>query len=579
MSFEDYYRRELTLLRDFAADFGREHPSLAPMLVGPGEDPDVERLLEGVAFLTANVERRLDDEFPEVLHTLLQMVAPHYLRPVPSATIMAFAPRSNLNQVLAIDAGTNVDSVPVDGVPCRFTTTLPVEAAPLSLTNAELIERGLSGVANRLQVKLDFQLDGMSLDSWKSDRIRLHITGDMANASDVYFLLRHYLSDVVVATGRGEIPLGKQALKPVGFGLDEALIPYPGNVFPSFRLLQEYFLFPSKFLFVDLDLSAWRDRGSDNAFSLILTCAVPSFAVPRIDTDRFLLFASPAVNLFKHSAEPVLIDQKHHEMRVEPSGEKKDSYDIFSVDRVQGIVRGAGEEREFEAFSERGGQEANVPIYETVFRHGMRRGETHTYLSVAYPPDEALPDQEVLTVDLTCTNGFLPDSLQAGDIRRPTSNTPELVDYRNISTPTTSQTPPLEGDRLWHLLSHLSLNLSAVDDVDTLRSILRLYQFSETKNKAREVANLKRVEGVLDLEIVAEERLIRGAMYRGQRITIKARYDHFASPGDLFLFGCILDHFLGTSASINHYTMLVIEDQLRGEEIEWPARLGDRPLL
>ena len=90
------------------------------MLSGPSADPDVERLLEGVAFLTAMLRQKLDDEFPEIIHELVHLIWPHYLRPVPSATIMAFAPKPSLKQSLKIPAGVHVASVPVDGTPCLF---------------------------------------------------------------------------------------------------------------------------------------------------------------------------------------------------------------------------------------------------------------------------------------------------------------------------------------------------------------------------------------------------------------------------------------------------------------------------
>src|SRR5690625_1362741 len=88
--FSEYYKRELRLLRERAAEFAEEHPALAGLLGGPSADPDVERLLEGVAFLGADIRRELDDDHSELLHGLAQMVCPHLVQPVPSATVMLF---------------------------------------------------------------------------------------------------------------------------------------------------------------------------------------------------------------------------------------------------------------------------------------------------------------------------------------------------------------------------------------------------------------------------------------------------------------------------------------------------------
>ena len=52
--FDQHYRDELHRLRQLATNYADKEPELARHLI-PGSDPDVERLLEGVAFLTAGL--------------------------------------------------------------------------------------------------------------------------------------------------------------------------------------------------------------------------------------------------------------------------------------------------------------------------------------------------------------------------------------------------------------------------------------------------------------------------------------------------------------------------------------------
>jgi type VI secretion system protein ImpG len=68
-------------------------------------------------------------------------------------------------------------------------------------------------------------------------------------------------------------------------------------------------------------------------------------------------------------------------------------------------------------------------------------------------------------------------------------------------------------------------------------------------------------------------------MMRGQDITARVRQDHFASPGDLYLFGCLLDEFLSSYGSINTYTRFVLQEITRGDTYQWPVRIGDHPLI
>ena len=118
--FNRYYQQELDNLKDLGAEFSRAHPALAPMLSGRSSDPDVDRLLEGVAFLTALLKQKLDDEFPEVVHELIRLMWPHYLRPMPSSSIVAFKPKPMLKQSVTIPAGTQVASITGTGLFKRY---------------------------------------------------------------------------------------------------------------------------------------------------------------------------------------------------------------------------------------------------------------------------------------------------------------------------------------------------------------------------------------------------------------------------------------------------------------------------
>ena len=89
--FNKYYQDELTYLRELGREFAAAYPAIAPMLAERG-DPDVERLLEGVAFLTGKIRQKLDDELPEVIHSIAALLFPHYLRQIPATSVIEFTP-------------------------------------------------------------------------------------------------------------------------------------------------------------------------------------------------------------------------------------------------------------------------------------------------------------------------------------------------------------------------------------------------------------------------------------------------------------------------------------------------------
>jgi len=576
--FNRYFQEELDNLKDLGGEFSKAHPALAPMLSGRSSDPDVDRLLEGVAFLTALLRQKLDDEFPEIIHELVQLIWPHYLRPLPSTSIVAFNPKPTLKQPMVIPPGTQVASAPVEGVSCLFQTCYPVEVHPLRLLEASFVETAGQPPAIRLML----ELKDANLADWQPQALRLYLAGDFPTAADLYLLLRRYLTRISIsaAGSKSVLTLRPESLKPVGFGQHEGVIPYPTNSFPGYRTIQEYFILPEKFLFLDLvGWDQWQDRGKGGRFEVRFELDHIPFASPRIKTGDFVLFATPVINIFPYDADPIRLDHRRTEYRVRPSGLKDAHYQVYSVEKVIGFVQGTAEERVYAPFELFRSDSQGVPVYRVNIRNSPVRPGFDVYLSVAYPPESGPPVAETLSIELLCTNGFLPEEIRTGDIALPTSSSPEQVDFKNLRPPTSNILPPLGTNLLWRLISHLSLNYASLSNVENLQALLNLYLFRDPRKPEASLANQKRVAGIESIESRGADRLVSGVMTRGRDIELEARHDHFASQGDLFLFGSIIDHFLGSYASINAFTRLSLREVLTGEIYQWPARLGDHPLI
>jgi type VI secretion system protein ImpG len=154
-----------------------------------------------------------------------------------------------------------------------------------------------------------------------------------------------------------------------------------------------------------------------------------------------------------------------------------------------------------------------------------------------------------------------------------------LATFRNIRMPTATVDPPLGGTTLWRFLSHLAINQMPLADTDNLRSLLRLYIFPDSRDRGAVYANRKRVDGIQRVAAEPASRIVTGRVMRGRDVRLEVAGDHFASQGDLYLFGTVLDHFLGGYASLNSYTRLALRDVTEGHGYQWPARVGDRQLL
>ncbi|HEV2212142.1 MAG TPA: type VI secretion system baseplate subunit TssF [Gammaproteobacteria bacterium] len=572
----DYYQRELSALRELAKEFAAAHPALASRLSGPSPDPDVERILEGVAFLTGRVREKLDDDFPELAQTLTQLIYPHYLRPLPATTIMEFKPKDTLRRNVVVPAGSHVDSVEVQDTHCRFRTCFEVRVAPLSLAQAQLLDRP----GGRRSIDLTLQLNGLVLSQWDADRMPFFIGGDFAGAADLYMLLLRGLERIVISSGAGEYELPATALQPLGLDDEQAMLPRPATTLPAFGLLQEYFLLKEKFLFVELTrLQEWRQRGSGNQFHIRFDFAPLDTRFPTVDRERFVLHCTPAVNLFRHDADPILLNHRRAEVRVRPAGERGGNIQVYSVDEVVGHTRGSALRQEYHPINLYGGGNAQEPYYDMRFVTGAEGSRAEAFLSVTYPPGVELPAQQTLIVGLTCSNGRLPAQLRPGDISRSTTGTSDLISFRNLLPPADGAEPPLGEMVLWRLLSHLALNFMPIANPETLQALLRLYVVQGSARSPREVANLRRIAAISKVEVRTGDRLFGGSMIRGQEIRTSMRQDYFASAGDMFLFGSLLDRVLATFSTLNSFSLFTLVDEQTGSTYAWPARLGKRALI
>jgi type VI secretion system protein ImpG len=575
--FNRYYQQELFHLKELAREFSKVHPALAPMLSGKTSDPDVERLMEGVAFLAGMLRQKLDDEFPEIIHGLIQLIFPHYIRPIPATTMIAFTPKAGLKESTVIPSGIKIASIPVEGTSCKFQTCCELDVHPLSLDNAELIESPGSPTS----IRLGLRLTGMSLSNWEVSKIRFFLSGEYSQASNIYFLLNRCVRRIIVRPSEGgeSMELSPDSVVPAGFSSEEALFPYPGQSFPGYRLLQEYFILPEKFLFLDLTgLDKWYNRGEGQTFDIIFELGNIPIAFPRIQRDNFVLFVSPAVNIFSHDADPITVNHQQTEYRVRPTTRQDGHYQVYSIDSVTGLVQGTVEHREYMPFAFFGQQQQQIPVYNVAWKNSQISQSAEVYVSLTYPPWAELSASETLSISLRCTNASLPENIQLGDISQPTETSPELMAFRNILPPTAPIQPPIGSNMLWHFLSHLSLNYLSLASRDNIKELLRLYVFPEGRDRAKIAANTRRVDGIIDVRTMPVDRLVSGYMMRGQEIRMKLRQDYFASPGDMFLFGSVMDYFFGVYSSMNSFTYLVIEESTTGETYSWPPRVGDRPL-
>ena len=570
---KEYYRNELDLFDTLSQEFYQAHPDAARGLKGRSIDPDAERLLQGTAFLTSLLKFKIDDEFPDFICELTNLLFPHYLRPIPATTIMRFLPNfEKINGPMSIPRGTRVASREIDSVSCLFETCNDIEMHPLSLNKVMPRPPEIGPPAIQLQLSLE---GGLRLADWKVDNLRFFLGPSEDPVSTLlYLILSDYLGGIVIRAldhdATFELPASH--LQPAGFDLDkESLFPYPSHSFPGYQLLQEYFILPEKFLFMELTgLEQWRDRGKGTAFEISFdlnlkktdgrrTQSAPQIPYGRINTNHFTLFAVPAVNLFRGCADPVDLNHRKPEYKIDCQGQRRNFYRIHSITSVVGsLKKGSYEERVYQPFSAfHRDPMPDQPVYHVAYRKSLIRPaeEYDLYLSIPVHPKSPPPREEVLTIGLWCTDGYWPEeNLAAGDLNQGTENSPGFADFENLFTPTPFILPPLGSNLLWRLISHLSLNYLPIENANNLKALLNNYIFEDCRNSDFVSLNKRRVAGIVRMHTEIGRRIAGGILMQGHDISMEARDDHFRSTGDLFLFGRVLDRFLAAYGTLNAYT-------------------------
>ena len=595
-----YYNAELAYFRELAGDFAEANPAAAGRLRltrDAIDDPHVERLIEAVAFLTARVRRKLDDDFPELTDAVLQILYPHYLRPVPSMTILGFRGDPDLAEPYEIAAGTEVET---DGASaCRFRTAYPVTLWPIRLAEARVMERpytvppgtGAAGSGAVLHLRLDCLGEGVSFTDLGLDRLRLFLRGPRHQTLPLYECLMNRVTHVAVADGpedEAAARLPARAVRAVGFEREEGMLPYPAASFLGYRLLTEYFAFPDKFLFVDIDgLDARTLVGAGGRLDVyVFLSGVPGELSRAVSAESFALGCAPAVNLFRHRAEPVRLTGTDSRYRVEADARRPDSLEIWSVDGVT-ATDAAGTRRSYLPFY--GLRHGSAP-QDSAFWFPTRteappaRGGTEVWLSLVEPDLAAAHRPGVtLSVETTCLNRNLPARLPFGGgqpAMRLVEAAGAVTRIDCLTPPTPTLRPPLGDGARWRLISHLALNhLSLMGEGadEALRETLRLYDFREDPETRTAI------EAIAGIDARAGAARVPGragpVACRGVEAELEIDPEGF-HQGGAYLAAAVLERFLTLHVGINGYVRLTARLKGRpGVLARWAPRSGDRVLL
>jgi type VI secretion system protein ImpG len=618
-----YYNLELQHLRETGAEFAQQFPKIAARLGMHGlevADPYVERLLEGVAFLAARVQLKMDAEFPRFTQALLEIIYPHYLAPTPAMLVAQLKTDPNDPNLMSgpvVPRGSTLSALLAadDATACEFRTAHDVALWPVEIVSAGYfsfapdLPLNTLPVAQRIKGGLRIRLRttaGLKFSQTSIDRLPFYLGGrdDVANR----------LYELCLATGLGTLVMPPKSSKlrhewlpaasiqPVGFTDAEALLPVTLRSFQGYRLLQEYFSFPQRFRFFELSglAKALTRVDADQVELVILFGRGEPNLESVVDRSNLALFCTPAINLFHKRADRIHVNESAHEYHVVADRTRPLDFEIYGVTSVVGHGIGTDSEQEFLPFysAYSSDQEHAQSAYYTTRREprlvsatAKRRGSRSSYigaemfLSLVDPKEAPFSgDLRQLSIQTLCTNRDLVLQMPVGigttdlslDVAAP------VTSIRILSGPSRPYGPLADGAVSWRAISHLSLNYLSLaqstpdEGAAALRDLLELYSAST------DVSARRQIEGIRSVRVGRVVRRLRGSgpLAFGRGLEIILQIDELAFEGaSAYLFGAVLDRYFARHVSINSFTETVLRSEARGEINRWGVQWGARPTL
>lgn len=621
------YNQELLHLRESGAEFAAQFPKIAARLGlkgGETQDPYVERLLEGVAFLAARVQLKLDAEFPRFTQHLLELLFPGYLAPTPAMLLAQLQPQPGdpaLAQGVTLPRGSLLHSAPVGhaGTRCQFRTAEPLTLWPLALgelsyfAHAGQLPGGLppawrkygGGLRLRLRCMGDVDFAKLALQD-----LRLFCAGADEQAFKLHALLGGQVcGGFVQAPGQGQaVPLAAPFTRLAGFEREAALLPEVRAGFDGHRLLQEYFAFPQRFLGLDLlglgEALRRLPAGSREAEIVLLLERGDAQLLGALDAGALQLHVVPAINAFEMRCDRIRVQGSVHEFHALVDRTRPMDHEILQVLALSGHGEGLDSERVFAPLYappqlRPAGQQAFYALRREPRmpsagqqRDGLRSSGTvaayigsEVFLSLVDVNEAPYPEAlQQLSLRALVSNRdlplLMPTGLPGGDLQLDGSAPVARVDV--LKGPSRPLSALRDGRVAWRLINLLSLNhLSLLDSsveegAAALRDLLRL-QVREADD-----AQLRQVEGVRAVRTrpVTRRLPLPGPIAFGRGVQIELDVDELAfQGGSAFLLGCVLERFFARHVSLNSFTETRLRSLQGATLMQGPARLGARSVL
>ncbi|ENX38692.1 type VI secretion system baseplate subunit TssF [Acinetobacter courvalinii] len=595
-----YYEKQLQEFGQQSREFAQKYPKIAQRLSLNQEqidDPHIERLIQAFSLIAARIDKKLEDSYDVFTHSLFEVMFPQYLRHFPACTVVSFEDINKLKQLTAahvIPQKTALKSRSFKGVQCEFNTTNEVRLLPISLTQLEFqtspsIHMHLNQNAT---LSLKFEIFNEA-QNWILDE-KLPIYLDAISNFPLQVLDSIFRKDTGFALRVGpRVVEISNPFEVMGFTEQESLLPIDQHTHHAYRLLMEYFCFPEKFNYLNLDLSRLKGLlGQQNQFEILihLKLNLNDQAVVRnyseLNVANFKLFTTPAINLFEKQAEPQKISHTQLQYPLITDAHHPELYQVYSVIEMNMVREKTNQEQ------------THLPVLPFFAMSHYHNDKVQFFYSLNYVPAQNKTTQmgysivskhlkpyeiksDFISTRLLCSNGDLPHEALSQSNNILNLNDSSLARRALIlKRPTSPFYFDKNKNEQWRIISHLSLNTLALmkgDALSHVKELLALYNLPHSKE------NILLIDALKQLSFSTTNKLVNSKPFpmfiRGVKAELAVNKSVFRGHS-LYIFSQLLSHVFNLKVQINSFVDVVVKDSLNQQEIyQCVQNVGGKTLL
>lgn len=595
-----YYEKQLQEFGQQSREFSQKYPKIAQRLSLNQEqidDPHIERLIQAFSLIAARVDKKLADSYDIFTRALFEVMFPQYLRHFPSCTVVSFEDINKVKQLTEphlIPKNTTLKSRSFKGVQCEFNTTQDVKLLPIALQKLEFKTNPSAHMHlnQNATLILGFEVFNQAHKWLTNEKLPIYLDAISNFPLQVLDSIFKTTTGFSIKVGQRSYDI-KNPFEVMGFQEGESLLPIDQHTHHAYRLLMEYFCFPEKYNFLNLNLDVLKGRMKEQTqfeihihFKLNLNDQAIIRNYSELNVANFKLFSTPAVNLFEKSAEPQKINHKKMEYPLLSDAHHPEFYQVYSIVSMNMVREKNSEDQVFYPI---------LPFFamshyndeDVQFFYALNPTQMHSkYVETGYSiiskhlsPFDTKSD--FISTLLLCSNRNLPHEALSQSNNVLNLNDSSLARRALVlKRPTLPHQFKQNQKEQWRIISHLSLNTLALmkgDAVGHVKELLELYNLPRTKE------NHLLIDAIRDVEFGLVNKLVEAKPFpmfvRGVKVKLSIDENVFRGHS-LYIFSQLLSHVFNLKVQMNSFVDVAIYDANSQQELyQCVQNVGGKKLL